>query len=98
MLPLAGITIISLEQAVAAPFATFSQLTVEQVIARLDRAQIANARLNSMQEFWEHPQLEARQRWREVGSPVGPLKAPLPPITMRDVEPRMDPIPTVFHG
>src|SRR5207302_574444 len=50
--------------------AVFSQLTVEQVIARLDRAQIANARLNSMPEFWEHPQLAARQRWREVGSPV----------------------------
>ena len=75
--------------------AVFSQLTVDQVIARLDRAQIANARLNSMQEFWEHPQLEARQRWREVGSPVGPLKALLSPVTMRDVEPRMDPIPAV---
>jgi itaconate CoA-transferase len=75
--------------------AAFSQLTVEQVIARLDQAQIANARLNSIPEFWEHPQLAARQRWREVGSPVGPLKALLPPVTMRDVEPRMDPIPTV---
>jgi itaconate CoA-transferase len=75
--------------------AVFSQLTVEQVIVRLDRAQIANARLNSMPEFWEHPQLAARQRWREVGSPVGPLKALLPPVTMRDVESRMDPIPTV---
>jgi crotonobetainyl-CoA:carnitine CoA-transferase CaiB-like acyl-CoA transferase len=73
----------------------FSQLTVEQVIARLDRAQIANSRLNSLSEFWEHPQLAARQRWREVSSPVGPLKALLPPVTMRDMEPRMDPIPAV---
>jgi itaconate CoA-transferase len=75
--------------------AVFSQLTIDQVIARLDRAQIANARMNSMQEFWDHPQLQARGRWREVDSPVGPLKALLPPVTMRDVEPRMDPIPAL---
>ena len=35
----------------------FSRLTAAQVVERLDRAQIANARLNTMQEFWEHPQL-----------------------------------------
>ena len=75
--------------------AVFSQLTIEQVVARLDRAQIANARMNSMQEFWDHPQLQARERWREVDSPGGPLKALLPPVTMRDVEPRMDPIPAL---
>ncbi len=75
--------------------AVFSQLTMEQVVARLDRAQIANGRMNSMQEFWDHPQLKARERWREVDSPVGLLKALLPPVTMRDVEPRMDPIPAL---
>ncbi len=75
--------------------AVFSQLTIEQVVARLDRAQIANGRMNSMQEFWDHPQLKARERWREVDSPVGLLKALLPPVTMRDVEPRMDPIPAL---
>jgi itaconate CoA-transferase len=75
--------------------AVFSQLTIEEVVARLDRAQIANARMNSMQEFWDHPQLQARERWREVDSPVGPLRALLPPVTMRDVEPRMDPIPAL---
>jgi itaconate CoA-transferase len=75
--------------------AVFSHLTIEQVVARLDQAQIANARMNSMQEFWDHPQLQARKRWREVDSPVGPLQALLPPVTMRDVEPRMDPIPAL---
>jgi itaconate CoA-transferase len=99
MLPLEGITIISIEQAVEELHtlidAVFSQLTIEEVVAQLDRAQIANARMNEMQEFWDHPQLQARQRWREVGSPVGPLKALLPPVTMRDVEPRMDPIPAL---
>ena len=73
----------------------FSQLTIDQVIERLDLAQIANARMNSMKEFWDHPQLQARERWREVNSPVGQLKALLPPVTMRDVEPRMDPIPAL---
>jgi itaconate CoA-transferase len=75
--------------------AVFSQLSSEQVIARLERAQIANSRLNTMQEFCEHPQLAARQRWREVGSPVGMLKAMIPPVTMQDVEPRMDPVPDI---
>ena len=75
--------------------AVFSRLSAEAIIARLDQAQIANAHLNTMSEFWEHPQLAARQRWREVGTPNGPIKALLPPITMRGVEPRMDPIPAV---
>jgi itaconate CoA-transferase len=74
---------------------TFSGLTAEQIEARLERAQIATARLRSPHEFWQHPQLEARHRWRDVQSPVGPLRAFLPPITMDDVEPRMDPIPAV---
>jgi itaconate CoA-transferase len=73
----------------------FSRLTVAEVLARLEEAQIANARINTMQEFWDHPQLEARQRWREVDSPAGPIKTLLPPVTMQDVEPRMDPIPAV---
>ena len=73
----------------------FSRLTATQVIERLERAQIANARLNSPQEFWDHPQLQARGRWREIGSPVGPLQALVPPVTMQGVEPRMGPIPDV---
>jgi itaconate CoA-transferase len=73
----------------------FAALSGEQVLARLERAQIANARVNSMQQFWEHPQLVARDRWRMVGSPAGPLQTPLPPATFADVEPRMDPIPAL---
>ena len=73
----------------------FSRLTAAQVVERLERAQIANARLNAPQEFWDHPQLQARGRWREIGSPVGPLQALVPPVTMQGVEPRMGPIPDV---
>ena len=73
----------------------FCRLTAAQVVERLDRAQIANARLNTMQEFWEHQQLAARDRWREVDTPRGRIKALVPAVTMQDVEPRMDPIPAV---
>ena len=70
-------------------------LDIGEVVARLDAANIANARLNTAQEFWDHPQLKARDRWRKIGSPAGPLRALLPPVTMEGVAPRMDPIPSV---
>ncbi|WNC16334.1 CaiB/BaiF CoA-transferase family protein [Brevibacillus brevis] len=73
----------------------FSQLTAEEAIARLEQAKIANARLNTVQDFWEHPQLAARNRWRQVDSPVGPVPSLLPPVTMEGVEPFMGPIPEV---
>jgi crotonobetainyl-CoA:carnitine CoA-transferase CaiB-like acyl-CoA transferase len=47
-----------------------------------------------MHDVWAHPQLKARERWREVGSPVGMLPAMLPPGTWND-GPRMDPIPAL---
>ena len=68
----------------------FQKLTAAEIIARLEAAQIANARLNTVQEFVEHPQLKARQRWSTVGSPAGPLPALLPPVTMENVEPVMN--------
>ena len=74
--------------------ATFRSLSAEQVVARLDAAQIANARVNTMHEVWAHPQLKARDRWREVGSPAGPLPAMLPPGTWNE-GPRMDPVPAL---
>ncbi|MFZ1908735.1 MAG: CaiB/BaiF CoA-transferase family protein [Burkholderiales bacterium] len=73
----------------------FAQLTAAQVTDRLEAAGIANARLNTMEEFWAHPQLEARQRWREVGSPQGPLQALLPPFNISGFEARMDPLPAL---
>ncbi len=73
----------------------FSKLTTEQVIAKLDRAQIANARLNDMQGLWGHDQLKARNRWVNVNSPAGFIPAMLPPGLNDSYEYRMDPIPSV---
>jgi itaconate CoA-transferase len=71
------------------------ELSSEEAIERLDGAKIANARMRTVRDFLDHPQLEARDRWREVGSPVGPLRALLPPATMDGAEPVMAPIPSV---
>ena len=73
----------------------FSKLTAEKILQRLDEANIANARLNSMQEFWDHPQLEARERWREVSTPAGPVNAVKPPFNLDGFEPRMDAVPAL---
>ncbi|MFZ4744818.1 MAG: CaiB/BaiF CoA transferase family protein [Limnohabitans sp.] len=73
----------------------FSHLTVSKVIERLEIAQIANARMNSMSDLWAHPQLKARDRWVTVPSPSGDLPALLPPGRQTSFDYRMDPIPTV---
>jgi crotonobetainyl-CoA:carnitine CoA-transferase CaiB-like acyl-CoA transferase len=75
--------------------AAFSELSAEQVIARLDQAQIANARMNDMAHVWAHPQLQARQRWHTVGSPAGNIPALLPPGRSSAFDYRMDPVPAV---
>jgi itaconate CoA-transferase len=75
--------------------AVFAELTADEVIARLDGAQIANARLNSVTDLIDHPQLVARERWGEVGSPAGPIRALRPPVRIVGADERMDPIPSV---
>ena len=73
----------------------FATLTTEQVIERLDASGIANARINTPDEVWEHPQLKARDRWREMDSPVGLLATLLPAVTMPDFEARIDAVPAL---
>jgi len=73
----------------------FTSLTAEQVIARLEDAQIANAQVNDMHAVWAHPQLRARNRWREVDTPAGRVPALLPPGSWEDGAPRMDPVPAL---
>src|SRR5690606_37255524 len=73
--------------------AAFAALSADQVIERLDAASIANAHVNDMAGVWAHPQLQARQRWREVDSPAGKIPALLPPGHNAAFEPRMDAVP-----
>jgi len=81
---------VELEQEIQA---VFSRFPVAAIIERLDAAQIANAKLNSVEQFAAHPQLAARNRWREVESSVGPVRSMMPPVDIEGVEPRMDRIP-----
>ena len=73
----------------------FTPLTTSEVLQRLDAAGIASARVNGMPEVWAHPQLQARQRWTQVNSPVGPLPALLPPGVNSAYTYRMGDIPAV---
>ena len=73
----------------------FSKLTTEQVIAKLEKAQIANARLNDMKGLWNHQQLKERDRWVNVDTPAGSIPALLPPGLNNTYDYRMDPIPSV---
>ncbi|MEM7531215.1 MAG: CaiB/BaiF CoA-transferase family protein [Chloroflexota bacterium] len=75
--------------------AAFDSLTRDEVIARLDQAQIANAEMRTMQSFLDHPQLQARSRWHDVDSAVGPLPALHPAATIANVQPVFDPIPSL---
>jgi crotonobetainyl-CoA:carnitine CoA-transferase CaiB-like acyl-CoA transferase len=75
--------------------ACFNKLTSEQLIARLEKAQIANAHLNDMEGLWKHEQLKARNRWTEVDTPNGAIAALLPPGLNDSYDYRMDPIPAV---
>jgi itaconate CoA-transferase len=73
----------------------FAALSTAQAVAKLEAADIANARLNSMHEFWRHPQLEARARRTTIQSPAGEIDALKPPFNLSEFEPRMDPVPAL---
>jgi itaconate CoA-transferase len=73
----------------------FAQLDAATLVERLDGADIANARVNDMAALWRHPQLAARDRWRTIDSPAGPLPALLPPGASATDDPRMDAVPAL---
>jgi len=73
----------------------FASLTAAQVAQRLEAAGIANAQVNTMQEVWAHPQLKARERWRQVETSAGSIPALLPPGSWQHGEPRMDAVPAL---
>ncbi len=74
--------------------ASFADSSADAVAQRLEAAGIANGRMRTMREVWEHPQLAARGRWREIDTPVGPMPALLPPGDWPQ-GPRMDPVPAL---
>ncbi|KVU56053.1 CoA-transferase [Burkholderia ubonensis] len=74
---------------------TFSSLTAEELIARLDAAGIANAHLNDMQEVWTHPQLAARNRWASVSTEKGLVPVLLPPGADASSPPALRAVPSL---
>jgi itaconate CoA-transferase len=75
--------------------AAFAHMSADRVVELLDEAGIACARMRTPAEFFAHPQLEARRRWREVGSPGGAIAALVPPVTVRGREPLMRDVPAL---
>ncbi|WP_116321653.1 CaiB/BaiF CoA transferase family protein [Cupriavidus sp. P-10] len=73
----------------------FAKWSSEEVAERLEAASIANARLNDVAEFLQHPQLHERDRIRTVDSPVGPLQVFKPPLIIDGIEPVLGPVPAV---
>jgi itaconate CoA-transferase len=75
--------------------AIFSALSLDEIVARLESAQIAYARMNSMEGFLDHPQLTARACWQDIDSPAGPIAALVPPTRIGGVEPVMGSVPAL---
>jgi crotonobetainyl-CoA:carnitine CoA-transferase CaiB-like acyl-CoA transferase len=74
---------------------TFAPLKAEEIETKLESAQIAHARMNSVGEVIDHPQLTARSRWTEIGSEAGPLRALPPPVVIEGVDPVMGDVPAL---
>jgi crotonobetainyl-CoA:carnitine CoA-transferase CaiB-like acyl-CoA transferase len=72
-----------------------STWTTEELDQRLAKAGIPAAQINDMAGLIEHPQLASRNRWRDVATSAGPVRAMLPPMTYQDVELRMDGVPAL---
>ena len=73
----------------------FKAFDADHVAQTLETAGIANARVNDMAGVWDHTQLKARDRWRTVDSPAGPLPALLPPATNNRFDAQMTAVPSV---
>ena len=71
----------------------FARQSADEVIAALEGAGIACARLRAPDELTGHPELRARGRWRPVGTPAGDVDALLPPVQVAGQEPVMGPVP-----
>ena len=75
--------------------AFFGTMTSLEVVKLLDDAGIANGRLNDSKDIWDHVQFAARDKWREISTEAGPVRALLPPFTFTDVEAFMGDVPAL---
>jgi len=73
----------------------FAKQSADDVIAALEGAGIACARLRAPGELTGHPELRTRGRWRPVGTPAGDVDALLPPVQATGQEPVMGPVPAL---
>jgi itaconate CoA-transferase len=73
----------------------FAQIPGDELIRRLESAGIAYARRNTITGFLQHPQLAERDRWREVESSAGTLRALKPPVEIFNVDAVMNEIPSL---
>ena len=73
----------------------FATLTAAEVTQRLEDAQIANAELKDMAGLWAHPQLAARQRWRQIDTPAGAVPTLLPPGNWDEGDPQLGAVPAL---
>ncbi|MCK9902034.1 formyl-CoA transferase [Parafrankia colletiae] len=70
-------------------------LTLARAQEILDEAGLGNARLNSVQEVLDHPHLVARDRWQDVATPTGTVRALLPPPIAAEWSPPMGAVPAL---
>jgi itaconate CoA-transferase len=72
-----------------------AKYTAKEAVAKLEEAGIANANVNDMEAVWNHPQLTARRRFREMETEAGRVRTVMPPGMSADVEPRLEPVPSI---
>jgi itaconate CoA-transferase len=74
---------------------TLGPLPIAEIIVRLEAADIAYARMNSIAEYLQHPQMTERDVWRDIDSPSGAVRAAKPPVRMEGVDPVMRAVPAL---
>lgn len=69
--------------------------TLAHIQKSADAAGIGNSRFNRISEVIVHPHLKARDRWRTIDTPAGPISALLPPPVISGFSPPMGPVPAL---
>ncbi|MGI5460351.1 CaiB/BaiF CoA transferase family protein [Streptomyces sp. CA-249302] len=62
---------------------------------RADDTGIGNSRYNTPKDVLAHPHLAARDRWRTIDTPAGPVPALLPPPIISGYDPPMGAVPAL---